>query len=41
MSYEFANAPVSYRDNELLAINLIDTDEARLLYEYHVKHRKG
>lgn len=39
--YEFVNAPVSYRENELLAINLNDTDEARLLYEYHVKHHKG
>ena len=38
--YEFVNEPVSYRDNELLAINLNDTDEARLLYEYHVKNHK-
>ncbi len=39
--YEFAHEPISYRANELLAINLNDTDEARLLYEHHVKHHKG
>ncbi|MCB5246901.1 MAG: hypothetical protein LHW57_02600 [Candidatus Cloacimonetes bacterium] len=39
--WEFHPKPVSYRENELLAINLNDTDEARLLYEYHVQHHKG
>lgn len=39
--WEFHPEPVSYRENELLAINLNDTDEARLLYEYHVQHHKG
>lgn len=41
VKYEFAHQPVSYRENELLAINLNYTDEARLLYEYYVKHHKG
>ncbi len=41
VKYEFAHQPVSYRENELLAINLNDTEEARLLYEHYVKHHKG
>ncbi len=39
--YQFSTKPVSFRENERLAINLNDTDEARLLYEYHLKHHKG
>lgn len=39
--FEFSHKPVSYRENERFAINLNDTDEARLIYEYHVKHHKG
>lgn len=41
MRHDFPREETAYRDNEILAINLIDTDERRLLYEYHVKHRKG
>jgi excinuclease UvrABC nuclease subunit len=39
--YSFPTPHVEYRDNEQLAINLTDADEARLIYEYYVKHHKG
>ncbi len=39
--HDFHPKETQYRENETLAINLTDIDERRLLYEYHVKHRKG
>ncbi|MBW6513996.1 MAG: hypothetical protein K0B87_04490 [Candidatus Syntrophosphaera sp.] len=39
--YNFPIMDTQYRDNEKLALNLQDLDEARLIYEYHVKHHKG
>lgn len=39
--YNFTIPEVQYRENERLALNLQDVDEARLIYEYHAKHHKG
>jgi len=41
MRHDFPREETPYRENEMLAVNLNDLDERRILYEYHVKHRKG
>lgn len=39
--YEFPLIKTEYRDNELLALNLDAVDEARIIYDYHLKTSKG
>jgi len=39
--HNFANPPRQFRDNERLALNLQDVDEARILYEYQLKIQTG
>jgi len=39
--YFFPLDDTLYRENEALALNLHNTDEARLIYEYHLNTRKG
>jgi excinuclease UvrABC nuclease subunit len=41
VEYKFPILHTEFRENETLALNLTDTEEARIIYEYHVKHHKG
>ncbi len=40
-TYKFPAATTEYRENERLALNLQDVDEARVVYEYHLKLQQG
>lgn len=37
--YHFPRVATEYRENERLALNLLDVDEARIVYDYHLKHQ--
>lgn len=37
--HKFPRVDIEYRPNERLALNLQDLDEARVIYEYHLKHQ--
>lgn len=39
VEHKFPLAATEYRPNERLALNLQDVDEARIIYDYHLKHQ--
>ena len=41
VEYNFAPLTTQFRDNEKLALNLQDVAEARIIYEYSIKHHLG
>ena len=41
VEYSFPPLATQFRDNEKLALNLQDVDEARIIYDYHIKHHIG
>ncbi len=41
VEYQFPAGNTEYRENERLALNLSDVDEARVLYDYYIKNIKG
>lgn len=39
--YHFPRAATEYRENERLALNLQDVDEARVIYDHYIKSQQG